>query len=171
MPPVAVPATLGGMSEESVTELRMSDEDRVWAFVLLGGGGGLLLLALLWLTDLVGGLPVVPFEGSAEWVASFDASWAWAARLGIGVVLGSALAAFSILDEHRLLVSDDRLVAVHGKDRRVLRRDQVVGVHRAGKKLTIDGDHGRVLFSGPLEAPRDRVREAFLAHAYPWESD
>jgi hypothetical protein len=53
----------------------------------------------------------------------------------------------------------------------VLRRDQVVGVHRAGTKVTIDGDHGRVLFSETLEAPRDRVREAFLTHAYPWESD
>lgn len=159
------------MDAHDVTDLRMTDADRAWMFALLGAGGGVVLLALPWVLDLLSGFPFVPFGDVAAWVAGFDAPWAWAARLGAGVVLGSALAAFAVLDEHRLLVSDDRVVVVHGKDRRILRRDQVVGVHRSGKRLTIDGDHGRVLFSESVEVPKGRVREAFLAHAYPWESD
>ncbi|KQP26688.1 MULTISPECIES: hypothetical protein [unclassified Aeromicrobium] len=158
------------MTDPSVTDLRMTDTDRVWTFVLLGGGGGALLLVLPWLLDLVSGFPLVPFEAVAEWVAGFDEPWAWAARLAVGGLLGSALAAFAIADEHRILLGDDQLVVVHGSDQRILRREQVVGVHRDGKRLVIDGDHGRVLFDETLEAPRDQVREAFLAHAYPWES-
>jgi hypothetical protein len=124
------------MADPSVTELRMTDTDRVWTFVLLGGGGGALLLVLPWLLDLVSGFPLVPFEAVAEWVAGFDEPWAWAVRLVVGGLLGSALAAFAIADEHRILLSDD----------------------------------GRVLFDETVEAPRDQVREAFLAHAYPRES-
>lgn len=152
------------------TELRMSDADRVWTFVLLAGGGAALLLVLPWLLDLVSGFPWVPFEDVARWVAGFDAPWAWAARLAAGAAVGGALAVLTIVDEHRVVVRDEELVLVHGRDRRTAARDQVVGVYLDGRRLVVDGTQGRRLFHERLEAPRHQVREAFLAHAYPWES-
>lgn len=153
------------------TELRMTDADRAWTVALLGGGGALLLLLLPWLLELLSGFPFVPFGDVARWVAGFDAPWAWAARAAVGALGGVALAVLTVLDEHRVLVRDEELVLLHGSDRRTIPRDQVVGVHRAGKRLVVDGTHGRRIFDERLEAPRAEVREAFLAHAYPWESD
>lgn len=153
------------------TELRMSDADRAWTFALLGGGGALLLALLPWLLDLLSGFPFVPFGDVARWVAGLDAPWAWAVRAAAGALVGVALAVLTVLDEHRVVVRDEELVHVHRSDRRTVPREQVVGVHRHGKRLVVDGTQGRRLLDERLEAPRAEVREAFLAHAYPWESD
>ncbi|EFQ82764.1 hypothetical protein HMPREF0063_11973 [Aeromicrobium marinum DSM 15272] len=151
--------------------LGMSREDRRWTVVLLGAGGAVLLAILPWVLDLLSGVPLVPFREVGNWVSSFDQPWAAAARVGVGLLAGVALALVTIWDEHRIEVHDDTLVLVHGDDRRTLRRDQVLGIHRDGKKVVVDGEGGRVLFARPLEAKRDRVREVFLARGWPWESN
>ncbi|MGJ9414268.1 hypothetical protein ACHAAC_16315 [Aeromicrobium sp. CF4.19] len=151
--------------------LGMSPSDRVWAFVLLGGGGALLLGILPWLLDLLAGFPFIPFGDVVDWLGSFDQWWAPLLRIGLGLLAGVVLALLTIWDEHRLEVGEEDIVVLHGDDRRTLRRDQVVGIHRDGKKVTIDGDQGRVLFSQKLEAGRDDVRSAFVSREWPWESD
>ncbi len=151
--------------------LGMSASDRAWTFVILGGGGAVLLAVLPWLLDLLAGFPFVPFRGVADWVSSFDQWWAPFARTGLGLVAGVVLALLTIVDEYRLEVGDEEIVVVHDKDRRTVRRDQVLGIHRDGKKVTIDGSGGRTLFDHKVDAPRERVREAFVGRGWPWESD
>lgn len=147
--------------------LGMSTADRAWTFVIFGGGGAVLLAALPWLLDL----PFIPFRDVADWLSSFDQWWAPVLRTGLGLVAGLVIAVLVVVDEYRLEVGDEEIVVIHDKDRRILRRDQVVGIHRDGKRVTIDGTEGRTLFEQTVEAPRDLVREVFLARQWPWESD
>lgn len=149
----------------------MSTSDRIWTFTVFGGAGALLLAALPWLLDLLGGFPFIPFRDVADWLSAFDQWWAPVLRIGLGLLAGLALAVFAVVDEHRLEVGDEEIVVIHDRDRRTLRRDQVVGIHRDGKLVTIDGTEGRTLFQHTLEVPRARVREVFLARGWPWESD
>lgn len=158
-------------SREGRDVLGMSRADKVWTFVVLGAGGALLVGALPWLLDWLGSVPFIPFKGVADWMTGFDQWWAPLARIGGGLLVGLVLALLTVWDEYRLEVGSLDIVVVHGDDRRTLRRDQVVGIHRDGKKVTIDGEHGRVLFDQKLEAKREDVRAAFLAREWPWESD
>ncbi|GAA1747820.1 YqeB family protein [Aeromicrobium alkaliterrae] len=146
-------------------------EDTVWTYVLLGGGGVLVLvlapLLAAWLADV----PFIPFSEPLRWVGDFDEPWQWAVRGIVGLVAGLVLAAVTLESEYRLEVHDDRVVVVHGKDRRTLTRDQVVGVHRDRKKVVIDGTQGRRLFEETVEAKRDAVRAAFVDRGWPYESE
>ena len=153
------------------TVLGMTREDKVWLFGLLGGGGLLLLLALPWLVRLLTELPFIPFAGPLRWLGSFDDPWAWVLRPLLGLVLGSVIAGVVVAREYRLEVADDSVVVVRGEDRRRMAKDGIVGVYRERKKVVIHGTGGRVLFDGEVEAPKDAVREAFVARGYPWESE
>ncbi|WP_018155153.1 YqeB family protein [Demetria terragena] len=152
-------------------DLGQSKADRAWTYVIFGGGGLLVLLVAPLLSDWLASIPVVPFKGVLEWVGSFDQTWAWIARPVMGLILGLVVAVLAVADERHLIVSHDTVVIVHDQDRRTLRRDQIVGIHRDGKKVTIDGDSGRVLFDHRVEAPKDAVRAAFVDRGYPYESD
>ncbi|WP_375002563.1 hypothetical protein [Aeromicrobium sp. CTD01-1L150] len=158
-------------SREGRDVLGTSRADKVWTFGILGGGGALLIGALPWLLDSLGSIPFIPFKGVADWMVGFDQWWAPLVRIGVGLIIGLVLAVLTIWDEYRLEVGHLDIVVVHGEDRRTLRRDQVVGIHRDGKKVTIDGAQGRVLFDQKLEAKREDVREAFVSREWPWESD
>lgn len=151
-------------------ELGFTRSDRIWAYAMFGGGGLLVFLLAPVLSSWLAAIPIVPFKGVLEWVASFDQPWAWVVRPAVGLLIGLGVAFLAIVDEHRLVVGSDSVVVLHDKDRRTLRRDQIVGVHLEGKKVVIDGTQGRVLFNRQVEAKRDKIRAAFLDHGYPWES-
>lgn len=151
-------------------DLGMNRSDRIWTYVLLGGGGLLLFLLAPTLSTWLASVPIVPFKGVLEWIGSFDQTWAWIVRPAVGLLIGLGVAVIAIADEHHLLVGYESVVIVHDQDRRTLRRDQIVGVHLDGKKVMIDGDHGRVLFDRQVEAKRDDIRAAFVDRGYPWES-
>ncbi len=146
-------------------------EDHIWTLVLLGGGGIVVLLVAPIVAGWLAEVPFIPFAEPLRWVGGFDEPWQWAARAGIGLVAGLVLAVLAIADEHRLEVDDDQVVVIHGDDRRTLRRDMIVGIHRDGGALVIDGTQGRTLLKKKIEAPKDAVRDAFVSRGYPWESN
>lgn len=88
----------------------------------------------------------------------------------VGLLLGLVAALFVIADEYGLEVHQDSVVVVHGEDRRTIPRADIVGIHRDGKKVHIDGRGGRVIFAESIDAGRDAVREAFTSRGYPYES-
>lgn len=45
------------------------------------------------------------------------------------------------------------------------------GVRRTGGTVVIQNATGRELFSGEVEGSNDQIRDAFLAHGYPCESE
>ncbi|WP_299052017.1 hypothetical protein [uncultured Nocardioides sp.] len=156
---------------KDVEHLGSTRADEAWTYALLGGGGALLLLAAPLLARWLGDVPFVPFGGVLEWVGGLDeAWWTWLARPAAGLAVGLVAAVVVLHEEYRLEVGPEDVVVVHGDDRRSLQRSAIIGVHRDGRTVTIDGRDGRRLFAEKVEAPRERVREAFTAHGYPYES-
>lgn len=151
------------------TRLGLTGSDKTWVYALSVGGGFLLGLLAPWLADLLREVPFVPFKPALEWIGDVTQWWAWIARPAGGLALG-LLAALVIIDEEYILeISDDEIIVLRGDNRRHLPKAKVVGVHRDGKRIIIDGEHGRVLFDKSVEASRDKVAQAFTAHGYPWE--
>lgn len=152
-------------------DLGSTREDKLWTYAIFAAGGVLLLtvgpLLARWLADV----PFVPFKDPLRWVGDFDQPWAWVARPAIGLVAGLVGAFLVLVDEWRLEVHDDAVVVVHDRDRRRLAREAVIGVHLDGKKVVIDGADGRRLFEKPVEAGRERVKQAFASRGYPFETE
>ncbi len=159
------------MAAEPPAHLGSERDDVIWTYVLLGAGGAAVLLLAPLAANWLAGVPFIPFSEPLRWVGDFDAPWQWLLRGALGLAIGLVGAAVVLESEHHLEVHDDRLVVQHGKDRRTLERDQVVGIHRDGKKVVIDGTHGRRLFDHPVEAKRDAVRSAFVDRGWPYESE
>lgn len=149
-----------------------SRSDQAWIGAMFAGGG--LLLTVLgpilagWLAEQ--DLGWVPFGEPLRWIGDLDTGWAWAARIGLGLLGGLVLAMIVITEAWTVEVHDDHLVTVRGDDRRRIEKEAIVGVWIEKKRVIVDGREGRTLFDKEVDAKRDAIREAFVSRGYPFES-
>lgn len=128
--------------------------------------GALVPLLARWATEL----PWVPFQGPLELVGSFDQPWLVWARPALGLLLGLALAAWTIVSTPVLRIGPDEVeVQRRGQVERVIPRSKVDAVYRRGSTLVIETDTGRALFEDEVEHDPGALRAAFVDHGFPWE--
>lgn len=156
------------------TETRLGGFDgpgRALVLTLFGGGGAVVGVALPFVARWVAALPWAPLQGPFRLVAESSPDWPfWALPLA-GLVAGLILAVTAIHGTPILHVSDVQLrVEKRGEIVRVIRRDQVDGVHRDGSKLVVESAEGRTLFTGEVEGDKAGIRDVLVRHGYPWES-
>lgn len=148
----------------------MTNGDTVFLAVLgaaLGTGAAALLPVVARWVEERG----VPFPGILQFLASFDSDWLVWGRPAIGLVVGLVAALVIAHNEPVLTVSDDSVLVQKGDSRRRIKRADVAGVYRDGKKLVIETEQGRRLYEGDVEGGRDLVRAAFVDRDYPWENE
>lgn len=134
--------------------------------VLGAGAAALLPIAARWVEERG-----VPFPGILQLLASFDSDWLVWGRPVIGLVVGVIAALLISRAEPVLHVSDEGVLVEKGDSRRRIRREDVAGVYRDGKKLVIETEQGRRLYDGDVEGKRDLVRATFVDRGYPWENE
>ncbi len=145
-------------------------EGRWFVLGLLTVAGACLGLLLPLLARWAGELPWMPFQGPLRLLGTVDVDWLVWGRPVIGAALGAALAAWVVTGAAVLVVNEAQVRVVRRGDvERVIRRDQVDGVHRRGSKVVIENAQGRELFADDVEGPKAAVRDAFVRHGYPWE--
>ncbi|TDE98906.1 hypothetical protein EXU48_01540 [Occultella glacieicola] len=155
-------------SDEPATVLAMGTQDK-WLVAVIGAALGVGVGFLLpWLGTVAARYPI-PFAGPIEHLSSFEAPELMVLRPVIGALVGLVVAAVVISGSPRITVSGAEIRIVKGDDERRIERAQVAGVYREGSALMIDSVEGRQLYKGDVEAPRVKVRDAFVAHGYPWE--
>lgn len=148
----------------------MTNGDTVFLAVLgaaLGTGAAALLPVVARWVEERG----VPFPGILQFLASFDSDWLVWGRPAIGLVVGLVAALVIAHNEPVLTVSDDSVLVQKGDSRRRIKRADVAGVYRDGKKLVIETEQGRRLYEGDVEGGHDLVRAAFVDRDYPWENE
>lgn len=136
------------------------------AGIVLGALAGLLLpIAVHWGVD-----QGVPLPGWLEFLDTIRGGWLDWGRPLIGAAAG-LLFAFAIIENSPvLIVAEDEILVEKGSDHRRIPRTSVAGIHREGGNTIIETAQGRRLFEGDVEGGRDRVREVFLDHGWPYES-
>lgn len=148
----------------------MTSGDTVFLAVLgaaLGTGAAALLpMVARWVEERG-----VPFPGILQFLASFDSDWLVWGRPAIGLVVGLVAALVIVHNEPALTVTGDSVLVEKGDSRRRIKRADVAGVYRDGKKLVIETEQGRRLYEGDVEGGRDLVRATFVDRGYPWENE
>lgn len=160
----------GQPAGQEPVRLGMTGGDAAFLAVLgaaLGAGAAALLpIAARWVEERG-----VPFPGILQLLASFDSDWLVWGRPVIGLVVGLITALVIVHSEPVLHVADDSVLVEKGDSRRRIKRADVAGVYRDGKKLVIETEQGRRLYEGEVEGKRDLVRAAFVDRGYPWENE
>ena len=138
--------------------------------VLFGAAGLGVGFGFPYLAGWASELPWMPLQGPLQLLGTFEYDWLTWGRPAIGLALGLLLALLALQTSPVLTLSDERIEIRQGDDVTLIEREKVDGVRRKGSKILILSSTGRELFHGEVEGTKDAVREAFLAHHYPWES-
>ncbi|MDT0200833.1 hypothetical protein [Nocardioides sp. AE5] len=143
---------------------------RWWVLALFGAGGAALGALLPLLAGWAADVRWVPFRGPLRFLGSFDQEWLVWGRPALGLLLGLAAAAWVIADSPVLEVDAGQIVVRRrGEVDLVIERARVNVVHRKGSKTVIEDARGEKLFEGDVEGGRTAIRDALLAHGYPWD--
>lgn len=143
---------------------------RRWVAVLFGLGGVAAGAVLPYLARLATDLPWFPFQGPLRLLASFDYPWLVWLRPVLGLAVGLAFAAWVIYSSTVLRMTAHEIrVERRGQVERVIAREKVDAVYRRGSNVVIETASGRELFNDDVEGDIDSIRDAFIAHGYPWE--
>jgi hypothetical protein len=154
--------------DPNASHLGFSRSDQ--AFLLLVGvvGGLALGWALPHVADWLVGLSWAPFQGPAELVASWDGTWALLTYAGVGLVGGTALAAYAVWETPSYVVDDSQVtMTAQGKSTTTPRAD-VSAVFVEDKRLVLLDRLTREIGRHPFEAKVGEVERAFREHGYPW---
>lgn len=137
-------------------------------FPVLGAGLGLGLKAI---SEWVASLSWAPLQGPFELVASIREPYAWIGALIIGSAAGLAFSYLAAKDSLAVTVSPNGAEFDRGGIVREVSRAGVTAVYLDGKQLVVLGPHTEELAREKSDLSRRELREAFVAHGYPWRDD
>lgn len=137
-------------------------------FPLAGAGVGVLLKAI---AGWVASLEWAPLQGPFRLLASIAEPQATIGSLAVGALLGLILAVIAASESVAVTVADDRVTIRRGSDERRFDREPVRAVFVDGKHLVLLGPATEELLREKTDQPPGRIRDAFVAHGYPWHED
>lgn len=159
-------ATLGGP-----TVLRQSGRSLVLtvvAFLVLGAGvGWLVKIAAKWLVTL----DWAPMQGPAELVTSIPEPGLTLAMVGLGALLGTALALYANFEELSAEVTADRVTLTRKGESWQIPGPGIALALLDDKQFVLLAHDGTELAREKTDLPRPRLAAAFTAHGYPWADE
>ena len=152
-------------------ELGLNAGDRRVVLAGFPVAGALVGLLVPYAWRLVDDVSWLPFRGPLEALTSLDSGWQTVLRVTILAAAGLVLALVTLHEDVRLSVGPDDVRVTTGDTSRTIRRDEVAGVRREGKKIVIETATGRRLLDSPVDGAKTRAAQAFRRFGYPWEND
>ena len=137
-------------------------------FPLLGAGLGALLKAI---AGWVSSLRWAPLQGPFELLESIREPYAWIGALTLGVVAGLAFSYLAAKDSFAVTVSADGLELNRGGNKWRVPGAGVTAVFMDGKQLVVLGPASEELVREKSDLGGRHLRDAFVAHGYPWQDD
>ncbi|MBW4721618.1 YqeB family protein [Saccharothrix obliqua] len=143
-----------------------------WQVGLVWTGFPVLGAAVLWgvqaAADWVVSLPWAPLRGPFELVASIPEPQATLGAIGLGVLVGLAVAFIAAQERLSVEVADEMVVLNRGGEERAVDRTKVAGVFLDGKRLVILGLAAEELAREKSDLKGEELADAFQRHGYPW---
>jgi hypothetical protein len=134
-------------------------------FPALGVGAGWALHhAVDWLVTL----PWIPFRGPVRLLAGLPEPTATIGALAVGALAGLVFAGLVATDLRTVTVSPQRIALTHGGSTREVDQASVTAAFLDGRHLVLLGPATEELVREMYDLGADRLRNALLAHGYPW---
>lgn len=139
----------------------------VWlGFPLAGALAGWLLALGL---DTIVNLSWAPFQGPLRLVDDITGSWTLPVLLGLGVVIGLALALAAYGEVATVTVEPGAITITRGDAVQRVARGDAATVFAEGAHLVVQDMSGRRRALAPIgDLPIDRLRGALTSHGYTW---
>jgi hypothetical protein len=117
----------------------------------------------------VAALPWAPFQGPFKLITSIKEPYGLLGALALGLLAGLVLAYIVTHDLLTIAVSTDEVTFTRADAETTVERAAATAVFFDKKKIVILGAQGVELAREDSDLTRERVREAFVAHGFPWQ--
>lgn len=116
-------------------------------------------------------LPIVPFHGPLELIASFQEKWVDFATAVLGLIAGLWLTGAVFRESLVVTVSDEEVHWKINGSVQIISRADISAVFIENKKLVLLGDLSQELARETYESTPAEVADAFVQHRYPWSHE
>jgi len=151
--------------------LGFSRSDKITIGTVCAAVGVAVAGVLPWLARLLADVRWVPYGGPIRAFGNWDDEWSTVLRLGCGLLLGLALAAYIVFESPVVAVGTDKLTIRQKGRTRYIDRPVIARVFQDRRDVVVASAEGVELFRGDIEGGATVVREAFESRGYPWQAD
>ncbi|MBU5468449.1 hypothetical protein KQI49_16620 [Virgibacillus sp. MSJ-26] len=154
---------------ENETVLGLSKSEKTLIIVVPMVLGGLIGWFIPVIADWLLKLPVVPWEGLIEFIASLNSFWVSITATIIGIVVGILLTLTIFEESLEITITYDNLQLKLGDKVDTIDKKDISAIYIEYKQLIILGKSSNELYRETFETKIDTVRETFRAYKYPWK--
>ncbi|MCF7616682.1 hypothetical protein P9D51_18565 [Bacillus sonorensis] len=116
-------------------------------------------------------IPIVPFKGPLEFVASFNSYWVSIIAAIIGIIAGLFFSQYIFNEILKVLISDQNVRLLMKEKEEMIEKKEISTVYLENKDLVILGVNGNELYREQIEAKKPLVEKAFKHHGYQWAEE
>jgi hypothetical protein len=99
---------------------------------------------------------------------SFDPFWVSIILMFVGIVIGVLLALTVYSEALKMSISDQEILINKDDKEKTIRKSEVKEIFMEANKVVITGNKGQELLSENTDMKKEKIREIFLHHHYPW---
>lgn len=116
-------------------------------------------------------LPWVPFQGPLKLIASYNGAWVGFITLILGLIAGIALTLLTFHESLEISIYDNKVILKLRNEEITLKKNDISLVFMDEKQLVLLDSNEKEIFRYKQELKKNKVREAFLKHHYPWNDE
>jgi len=154
---------------ETETVLGLSKGEKTIIILVPMVLGGLIGWFIPVIADWLLKLPVVPWEGLIEFIASLNSFWVSIAATIIGITVGVLLTLTIFEESLEVTITYDNLQLKLGDKVDIIDKKDISTIYIENKQLIILGKNSNELYREIFETKIDTVRETFRTYKYPWK--
>jgi len=154
---------------ETETVLGLSKAEKTLIILVPMILGGLIGWFIPVIADWLLKLPVVPWEGLIEFIASLNNFWVSIVATIIGIIVGILLTIIIFEESLEVTITYENLHLKLGDKIDTIDKKDISAIYLEDKQLIILGKNSNQLYREVLETKIDTVRETFRTYEYPWK--
>lgn len=113
-------------------------------------------------------VPLIPFKGPLEWIATLEGNWLSIIAMIVGVIAGIIFTLYVFHESLKITISDSEVkLEIKEKDETIEKKD-IFAIFMEGKYLTFLGVDGVELYREQSDEKTELVEDAFKYHGYSW---
>ncbi|GGB54095.1 hypothetical protein F3157_14675 [Virgibacillus dakarensis] len=99
---------------------------------------------------------------------SFNPFWVSIILMFVGVVIGVLLSLTVYSEALKMSISDQEILINKDEKEKTIRKSEIKEIFMEDNEIVITGNKGQELLSEKTDIKKEKIREIFLQHHYPW---
>lgn len=120
------------------------------------------------LLEFIKRIPIFSDQKVIELLLSFNLFWVSIILMSVGGIIGVLLSLTVYSEALKMIVGDQEILINKDDKEKKIRKSEIKNIFMEANTVVITGNKGQELLSEKTDVKKEKIRDIFLNHHYPW---